>query len=366
MWTRPPAISLVPGPTDLWPSVLDALSTEPHVSGLAAHHEMVSGLRRDLRLLFGTRNSVLMRTGEATLAGWSALRSLMDEDSCAIVASNGPEAERIADMARALTRDVNVIASPEGQPLDTALIALAVERLRPQIVAMVHCEVATGVLNPVGDIARHAKAAGVPIVLVDVHGTLGGVPVEMDAWGADLCVSGVDRCLSALPATALLALADTIRYPSAARPGAFDSLDEWRRLDEAAADRQGARTLHDRSLRAAIARVVDGGLETTFERHAETARYTRDRVRSLGLQLVCDDPASASPTVTCFHLPETVHAEDIDTDLRSRGVAIGRHARGGLADTLSIGHMGSQSDFSLVKQGLDAFAEALATQEIPA
>ena len=70
--------------------------------------------------------------------------------------------------------------------------------MRPRVVAFVHAETSTGVLQPVEEIAAAARAAARYLVL-DCVTSLGGLPVALDAWGVDAAYSGTQKCLSCPP-----------------------------------------------------------------------------------------------------------------------------------------------------------------------
>ena len=69
---------------------------------------------------------------------------------------------------------------------------------RPSLVALVHAETSTGVLQPVGRIGALARDDGALFLLGTVTSS-GGCKVETDAWDVDLCYSGTQKCLSAPP-----------------------------------------------------------------------------------------------------------------------------------------------------------------------
>src|SRR5207302_3871373 len=60
-------------------------------------------------------------------------------------------------------------------------------------VCVVHHETSVGVLNDVEGICGVAREHGA-LTIVDGISAVGGVPFEMDAWGADLCVTVANKC----------------------------------------------------------------------------------------------------------------------------------------------------------------------------
>ena len=67
-----------------------------------------------------------------------------------------------------------------------------------RIVAIVHAETSTGVLQPLEEISKIVHQNGA-LLLVDAVTSLGGAPVKIDEWGVDVCYSGTQKCLSCPP-----------------------------------------------------------------------------------------------------------------------------------------------------------------------
>ena len=72
---------------------------------------------------------------------------------------------------------------------------------RPKLVALVHAETSTGAWQPLEEMAAVVHQAGA-LLLVDAVTSLGGCPLDVDAWGIDVCYSGTQKCLSCPPGLA--------------------------------------------------------------------------------------------------------------------------------------------------------------------
>src|SRR4029453_8169640 len=93
-----------------------------------------------------------------------------------------------------------------GRAIDPSAVEQALKPGKVDVVAMVHAETSTGVRNPVAEIVPLAKANGA-LTIVDCVTSLGGVPVDMASWGADVCYSGSQKCLGAPSGLARIAFA---------------------------------------------------------------------------------------------------------------------------------------------------------------
>jgi aspartate aminotransferase-like enzyme len=105
--------------------------------------------------------------------------------------------------------------------------------------------------------------------------------------------------------------------------------------------------------------LLDEGLDRVYRRHTEVAAYCRKRLQAMGVRLFPVDESFSSPTVTAAYVPEGWTWNRLDTALRSHGMAVGGNYGLLAGKVFRIGHMGSQADMALVKQGMDVLAEVL-------
>ena len=91
-----------------------------------------------------------------------------------------------------------LVESSWGDPVDEKGMLEAAQKCKPRIVAVVHAETSTGVLQPIEPIREICERFD-SLLLVDTVTSLGGHPVEVDSWGIDLCYSGTQKCLSCPP-----------------------------------------------------------------------------------------------------------------------------------------------------------------------
>src|SRR5262249_57927306 len=95
-------------------------------------------------------------------------------------------------------------------------------------VAVVHCETTTGVLNPIREIGRAARAAGCTF-LVDAMSSFGAVPIDVVRDGIDALASSANKCLEGVPGCALvIARRDLLQAAPRSRSVALDLAAQWR------------------------------------------------------------------------------------------------------------------------------------------
>jgi alanine-glyoxylate transaminase/serine-glyoxylate transaminase/serine-pyruvate transaminase len=201
---QPPSrVLLGPGPSNVHPRVLRAMST-PLVGHLdPAFLRIMDETKSLLQFLFQTRNELTIPISGTGSAGMEAcLVNLLEPGDEAVVGVNGVFGTRMADIVERCGATLVRVEAPWGRVIDPADVAAALQRCkRPKLVAIVHAETSTGAWQPLEEIAPRAHAAGA-LFVVDTVTSLGGCPVRVDEWGIDACYSGTQKCLSCPPGLA--------------------------------------------------------------------------------------------------------------------------------------------------------------------
>ena len=172
----PPRLLLGPGPSNVSPRVLAAMG-QPLLGHLdPAFLAIVEEVQARLRRLFGTRNELTLPLSATGSAGMEAcLVNLLERGDDAVVGVAGVFGERMCEVAARCGARVTRVETDPGTALEPGAMAAAIARVRPRVVAFVHAETSTGVLQPVEEIAAAARAADAHLVL-DCVTSLGGLP----------------------------------------------------------------------------------------------------------------------------------------------------------------------------------------------
>lgn len=195
----PARILLGPGPSMADPAVLRAMAT-PLLGHLDPQLlEMMDAIQVLLRHIFETDNPLTLAvSGTGSAAMEAAVANLVEPGDRVLVCVKGYFAARIAEMAQRYGGEVQTIQKPWGEAFTAAEVAQALERFPARIVAIVHAETSTGVLQPLEEIAAEVHHRGA-LLLVDAVTSLGGVSVGVDRVGIDACYSAAQKCLSCPP-----------------------------------------------------------------------------------------------------------------------------------------------------------------------
>jgi aspartate aminotransferase-like enzyme len=354
-------IPLVPGPTTVPESVRHAYLTDFASADLEPEYsQLYAGVQEQLRTILGTGNQIAIMTGEGMIALWGALKSCILPGERVLAISTGVFGYGIGEMASSIGAEVQWVEFGYDEVLRPEPVEDAIKAFRPKMVTAVHCETPSGTLNRVGLVGELVRQHEVPLFYVDAVASAGGTPVLADESAIDLCLVGNQKALSAFPDLAAVAVSerawDVIRevhYPG------YDALLPYR---EALETRWFPYTPAWASLAAlheACRLVLDEGLEQVYARHAQVARYCRDRARKMGLKLFPVDEAACAPTVTALQVPESTEWSTLDRLLREHGMGVGGSLGPLAGKVFRIGHMGAQAEMRLVEQGMDVLARVL-------
>jgi len=272
-----PRLLLGPGPSPVHPRVLRAMST-PVIGHLDPEFlNIMNETQQLLRYVFQTKNELTIPISGTGSAGMeAALCNFIEPGDNVLIAVMGYFGERMVDMARRYGANVDRLDKPWGEIFDPAEIEKQLRQKKYKLFAFVHAETSTGAqqLN-VKEIAALAHAHGA-LVVMDCVTSLGGVPVEIDAWDVDIAYSCSQKCLSCPPGLAPLTVSPRAREVLRARK---TPVANWY-LDLTMVEKYwgNERTYHhtapitmNYALREGLRIVAEEGLEARWARHRANA-----------------------------------------------------------------------------------------------
>ncbi|WP_096391183.1 pyridoxal-phosphate-dependent aminotransferase family protein [Halopenitus persicus] len=366
--TPPDRTLMGPGPSDVHPRVLRAMST-PLVGHLdPAFVEMMDEVQELLRYTFRTDNRwTIPVSGTGSAAMEAAIGNLVEPGDTMLVPTNGYFGGRMASMARRAGGEVVEVDAPWGEPLEPADVAAAFDEHQPDVFGFVHAETSTGVLQPavpeLTSIAHDHDA----YVIADTVTSLGGVELRVDEWDVDVAYSGPQKCLSCPPGASPLTLNDramdkVLDRETDARSWYLDlSLLEGYWGDERSYHHTAPIT-NVYALREALRLVAEEGIEERWARHRAVAGDLKAGLQELGLEMNAPDDYWL-PSLNAVRVPDGVDdAAVIDHLIAEYDLEIA----GGLGDLAGdiwrIGCMGHSARPKNVEYLLAALADALAEQ----
>ena len=362
MTSAPFGTFFLPGPTEVRPDVLAAMTGPmlPHRG--AAFESLFAGLQASYRPVFRTTRPVYIASASATGLMEAAIRNSPPGPILALV--NGAFSERFAQIAEACGRDTQRITCTWGQTVDCNAVESMLASRPFAAVTVVHSETSTGALTALPPLAEIAHRHGAAILVDSVTG-LGGVPVETDAWALDFVLTGSQKALALPPGLAfgVASSAYIARASEGAARGLYFDLVEYEQFVH---KQQTPNTPALSLLYAAAAQgayLQQETIEARWARHHTMATTTwawvealaKDTGRPFGIAAAA---GARSSTVTAVTLPDELTGDAIVRAVADRGFVIGGGYGQLKQHTFRIGHMGDHTVDGLTRC-LDATADAI-------
>ena len=310
---HPPLRTLMgPGPSDIHPRVLEALG-RPTVGHLDPHfQDLMAEVKKLLRYAFCTENPITFPVSAPGSAGMEAcFVNLLEPGDKAVVCRNGVFGGRMVENVDRCGATAVVVDDAWGDPVDPQKLSDALTaHPDAKVVAFVHAETSTGVQSDAAALCRLARDHGC-LSIVDTVTSLGGTPVEVDAWGADAVYSGSQKCLSCVPGIAPVTFSERAVEAVKSRKTKVQSwfldlnlvLGYWG---------EGSRSYHHTApvnaiyaLHEALLLLREEGLEPAWARHARNHRALVAGLEAMGLSFAVA-PAHRLPQLNAVSVPSGV------------------------------------------------------------
>jgi alanine-glyoxylate transaminase/serine-glyoxylate transaminase/serine-pyruvate transaminase len=290
------------GPSPVPQRVLDALA-RPTLGHLdPAFGEVMDELAAMLRRLFRTENAVTLPLSATGSGGMQALvDNVIAPGDRVVVGVAGLFGLRMADALRRRGAEVVAVEGEWGRALDPEQLRAAVGAARTRALFVVHGETSTGVCQPLEGLGDLDET----LLLVDCVTSLGGQPLEVDAWGIDAAFSGSQKTLNCPPGLAPFTVRDgLVREDSPS--WYFDlgaALAYYRPQGGTRAYHHTAPTNMVVALHEAVTLALEEGLEARWARHRERHAWLRDALAELGFRRLAPEGEELWPLL-CVALPE--------------------------------------------------------------
>jgi alanine-glyoxylate transaminase/serine-glyoxylate transaminase/serine-pyruvate transaminase len=255
------------------------------------------------------------------------------------------------------------VEAPWGHIIEPEAIAQTLTKTGPvKAVALVHAETSTGVQQPLEEIGTRCREHGA-LFIVDAVTSLGGLPVEVDQWGIDVCSSGTQKCLSCPPGLAPLTVSDRALAVIRGRKATCQSwyldlsliADYWAESKRAYHHTAPISMLY--ALREALRLVEEEGLEARFARHRTNSDALMAGLGVLGLTPFAQEGHRLS-SLHCVLLPSHMEEGAVRTELLQRfGIEIGGSLGALQGKAWRIGLMGESSTRANVLSLLSALED---------
>ena len=345
----------IPGPTNVPDRVLRAIDHPtidhrgPEFQALGK--EVLEGVKR----IFQTKNPVIIYPASGTGAWEAALVNTLSPRDKVLMVETGHFASLWQKMAKKLSLDVEFIPGDWRHGADHEAIEkrLAEDKSHSiKAVCVVHNETSTGATTRIPLVRKAIDNAKHPaLLMVDTISSLGSIDYRHDEWGVDVTVGGSQKGLMLPPGLSFNAISPKALEASKTA-GLARSFWDW-------AEMLGANTngffpytpatnlLY--GLREAINMLEEEGLSNVFARHDRHAEATRRAVRAWNLEILCQEPAEYSSSLTAVMMPAGHDADRFrKVVLENFDMSLGQGLSKLSGKIFRIGHLGDFNDLTLM------------------
>lgn len=344
----------IPGPTNVPDRVLRAMDMPTMDHRGPQFGDLGQSVLADIRQVFGTEQPVIIFPGSGTGAWEAALVNTLKAGDKVLMCETGQFATLWREMADKLGLVIEFIPGDWRRGADPEAIGarLAEDSAREiKAVCVVHNETSTGCTSRIGEIRKAIDAAGHPaLYLVDTISSLGSIAYQHDDWGVDVTVCGSQKGLMLPPGLGFNAVSEKALIAAKSNPTPRSYWD-WQPMLASNASgffpyTPATNLLY--GLREALDMLFEEGLDNVFARHDKHAEATRRAVRAWGLEVLCENEAEYSSSLTAVLMPEGKSADSLRRTILERfdmslGTGLGK-----LADKVfRIGHLGDFNDLTL-------------------
>jgi len=324
---------MTPGPVEVDPRVLRAMSTPILGQFDPAFTDIMNQVMEMLRQVFQTKNRWAFPIDGTSRSGNEAiLCSIIEPGDRVLVPIFGRFGHLLVEICERYGAEVYTMECPWGEVFDPQTVIDEMERVAPKILAIVHGETSTGRMQPLKEIGQACREQDV-LLVVDAVASIGGVDVKTDEWCIDGLIGGTQKCLSVPSGMAPITFNERIETILAARKKVEHGIatEEDFRYSRSSypiasnyfdlsmlQDYWGPRRLNHHTeatsmiyaLYEGLRLVLEEGLEQRFERHKYHETALVAGLEAMGLNLFGDSEHKLT-CVTCVEIPNGVDGESV-------------------------------------------------------
>ncbi len=338
-----------PGPTQIPERVIVAMS------GPMIHHRgpefkmLFEEVTNKLKYVFQTKGDVLILTASGSGGMEASVVNLLSPGDKALAIEFGKFGERWGELCRAYGVTPITMKTTWGEAPDPAEVKKVVQA-NPDLKAVffTHSETSTGVASDVKEIAKIVHENSKALTVIDGITSVGVLPLYMDDWNIDVCVTGSQKGVMIPPGLAFVALnqrAWQAVEKSKLPRYYFDFLKARKSSAEKSTAFTPAVTLLV-GLQESLRMMESDGLEFFWKKYDRLASATREGMKALGLELFAKTPSNA---LTSVKVPQGIEGSALTKTLREKyGVTVAGGQSQLKGKIFRVAHMGYYDHMDMV------------------
>jgi alanine-glyoxylate transaminase / serine-glyoxylate transaminase / serine-pyruvate transaminase len=353
---------MVPGPTNLSKKVREVLS-QPQVGhtdpDFAKNFSETVQLAR--KVFKNEKGYQFVFTGTGTVGMEAAVAATVQPGDRVLALNTGYFGQRMVDINKCYGAEVEELGTGFGLHADPDSVKKKLGGGRFKALYVTHVDTGTTVCNPIAEIVKEAKNAGV-LAIVDGVCSVGGIELDFDKMGADLAFAGSQKALAAPPGAVLIAVSQDFWAQLEAKKDRirtyYANLLRWKGvMDDPRSYFATPAVQLMQALNQALKEVEEEGLDKRWSRHKSNAKTIRDGVEATKSKLVVEEGYRADTVTGIWTAPGA--APNIQKSLREQyGIDVARGLGENNTKMLRVGHFGNLTE-KQARFFVESFGQAL-------
>jgi len=265
--------------------------------------------------------SVLI-TGSGSAANEAVLSSIVGNKHILII-SNGEFGERLKDISQLHNKHTHHLRFPWSKIIDINSVDAYLIQQHIDVIALVHHETSSGMLNPIEQIGKLAKKHNC-ILFVDAVSSAGAEKIDLEKWNVDFCSTSASKALGSLPGLSIVLGRKQAFQDLKNIPAKTCYLDLYKYYQYSEEKRQTPNTPAIQlivALDQALENILQKGVRATRQEIRLRANYIRNELRTLGLAFLIDEK-NMSSILTTVKLPSNITFKDLKVALRNKNIIV--------------------------------------------
>lgn len=329
----------IPGPTHVRDKILQAQAAPMIGHRAKEYSDLQAEVTSKLQELLYTEQRVYLFACSSTGMMESSIRQASTQKILNCIC--GAFSKRWHQITKANGVPCDAIEVPMGQATTPEAVDEALSKGDYDAITLVMNETSTGLMNPIKDIAALVRQKYPDVlILVDAVSCMAGAKIELDAWGLDVCLAGVQKCFALPPGLTVCAVSDRARERALQVPahGYYLTYEQMDKKYEAHQTPATPAISLIQALNVQMDDVLAEGLENRWQRHKDMAEIVRNWAREHFA--LYSDERYLSPTVTNVENTRGISVKDLNAELGKRGAMLS-NGYGDLKEKcFRIAHMG--------------------------
>ena len=357
---------MTPGPTEVSERVVRALVRPAMLHYDPRAFDIMDQTCSMLKKVFQSEGDIVLLPGSGRTGMEAVVTSAIEPGDEVLTIISGVFSEWLKAIIERVGGMPTELRFDYGKQIDVGLVKEKLQEDDFKAVTLVHNETSTGATNPAEKIGEIVKGSSALFIL-DCVSSLGGIPVNVDEWNADLCFAAPQKCLGGLLGISIISVGkrawDVMERRKKVSPSYTLDLLRWKQIwFGAKLPRPYPVPVPPHSvfaLNEALKEVLEEGLDKRFERHRVAGGAMREGIKALGLNIFPDE-SIASNTVTAVNVPAGLTDSDLLETMRDRYDVVAAGGMGSLkGKTIRFGHMANTARESCVTKALSALEMTL-------